>query len=91
MALNIKPIANRVVLEFIPAETRTASGLYIPETVKKRYRKGTVVAIGNGKKDEPLTVKLGDVVLYDSDYETEIKVEGKDYIILEEKNILAIF
>ncbi|NDI97702.1 co-chaperone GroES [Flavobacterium sp. LaA7.5] len=90
MALNIKPIANRVVLEPIPAETKTASGIIIPITVKERYQKGTVVAVGNGKKEIPLTVKEGDTVLYDSDYEIKIKVEGKDYLLLDEENILAI-
>lgn len=90
MALNIKPIANRVVIEQIPAETKTPSGIIIPITVKERYQKGNVVAVGNGKKDEPLTVQEGDVVLYDSDYEIKVKIDGKEYLLLDEKNILAI-
>jgi len=90
MALKIQPIATRVVLEAIPAETKTASGIIIPITVKDRYQKGTVLAVGNGKKDEPLTVKNGDIVLYDSDYEIKVKVDGKEYLLLDEKSILAI-
>ncbi len=64
MALSIKPIADRVVIEPAPAEEKTASGIYIPDTAKEKPQSGKVVAVGNGKVDEPLTVKVGDQVLY---------------------------
>ena len=62
--VNIKPLADRVLVQPAAAEEKTASGLYIPDTAKEKPQKGTVVAVGNGKKDEPLTVKVGDTVLY---------------------------
>ena len=64
MSLNIKPLADRVLVEAMEAETKTASGIIIPDNAKEKPQKGTIVAVGNGKKDEPLTVKVGDVVLY---------------------------
>ena len=90
MALNIKPIADRVVIEPSAAETTTASGIIIPDTAKEKPQKGTVVAIGNGKKDEPLTVKVGDTVLYSKYGGTDLKLEGKDYLMMRESDILAI-
>ncbi|ENA1793534.1 co-chaperone GroES [Flavobacterium psychrophilum] len=90
MALNIKPLADRVLIEPVAAETKTASGIFIPDTAKEKPQKGTVVAIGNGKKDEPLTVKVGDPVLYGKYAGTELKLEGKDYLIMREEDILAI-
>lgn len=90
MALNIKPSADRVVIEAAPAEEKTASGLYIPDTAKEKPQKGTVLAVGNGKKDEPMTVKVGDVVLYGKYAGTELKLDGKDYLIMREDDILAI-
>ena len=88
--LNIKPLADRVVVEPSPAETKTASGLIIPDSAKEKPQEGTVVAVGNGKKDEPLTVKVGDKVLYGKYAGTELKLEGKDYLIMREADILAI-
>lgn len=90
MALNIKPIADRVVVEAAPAEEKTASGIYIPDTAKEKPQRGTVVAIGNGKKDEPITVKVGDEVLYGKYAGTEITYEGKEYLIMRESDIYAI-
>ena len=90
MALNLKPSADRVVIEAAPAEEKTASGLYIPDTAKEKPQKGTVLAVGNGKKDEPMTVKVGDVVLYGKYAGTELKLDGKDYLIMREDDILAI-
>ncbi|TZF85658.1 co-chaperone GroES (plasmid) [Pedobacter sp. BS3] len=90
MALNIKPIADRVVVEAAPAEEKTASGLYIPDTAKEKPQRGTVVAVGDGKKDEPLTVKVGDQVLYGKYSGTEITYEGKEYLIMRESDIYAI-
>ena len=88
--LNIKPLADRVVVEPSPAETKTASGIIIPDSAKEKPQEGIVVAIGNGKKDEPLTVKVGDKVLYGKYAGTELKLEGKDYLIMREADILAI-
>jgi chaperonin GroES len=88
--VNIQPLADRVLVEPAAAEEKTASGLYIPDTAKEKPQKGTVVAVGNGKKDEPLTVKVGDTVLYGKYSGTELTVEGKDYLIMREADIFAI-
>ncbi len=88
--LNIKPLADRVVVEPAPAEEKTASGIIIPDSAKEKPQKGSIVAIGNGKKDEPLTVKVGDQVLYGKYAGTEISVEGKEYLIMRESDIFAI-
>ena len=90
MGLNIKPLADRVLVEPSPAETKTASGLIIPDNAKEKPQKGTIVAVGNGKIDEPLTVKIGDTVLYGKYGGTDLKLEGKDYLIMREADILAI-
>lgn len=88
--LNIQPLADRVVIEPAAAEEKTASGIIIPDTAKEKPQRGTVVAVGNGKKDEPITVKVGDAVLYGKYSGTEITVEGKDYLIMREADIFAI-
>jgi len=88
--VNIKPLADRVLVEPAAAEEKTASGLYIPDTAKEKPQKGTVVAVGNGKKDEPLTVKVGDTVLYGKYAGTELSVDGSDYLIMRESDIFAI-
>ncbi len=90
MAINMKPIADRVVVEAAPAEEKTASGLYIPDTAKEKPVRGVVVAVGDGKKDEPLTVKVGDEVLYGKYAGTEITYEGKEYLIMRESDIYGI-
>ncbi|MCH2034558.1 co-chaperone GroES [Tenacibaculum sp. MEBiC06402] len=90
MGLNIKPLADRVLVEPAAAETTTASGIIIPDNAKEKPQKGTVVAIGTGKKDEPLTVKVGDTVLYGKYSGTELKFEGKDYLMMRESDIMAI-
>jgi chaperonin GroES len=90
MSLNITPLADRVLVEPAAAETKTASGLIIPDTAKEKPQKGTIVAVGNGKKDEPLTVKVGDTVLYGKYGGTELKLEGTDYLMMRESDILAI-
>ena len=90
MALNIRPLADRVLIEPQPAETKTASGLFIPDTAKEKPQKGTVVAVGNGTKDHNMTVQVGDTVLYGKYAGTELKLEGKDYLIMREDDILAI-
>lgn len=90
MAVNIKPLADRVLVEPAPAESKTASGIIIPDTAKEKPQKGTVVAVGNGKKDEPMTVKKGDTVLYGKYAGTELSIDGKDYLIMKEADIFAI-
>ncbi len=90
MALNIKPIGDRVVVEAAPAEEKTASGIIIPDTAKEKPQRGTVVAVGEGKKDEPLTVKAGDQVLYGKYAGTEITYDGKEYLIMRESDIYAV-
>ncbi len=96
MSLNIKPIGDRVVVEAAPAETKTASGIIIPETAQEKPQRGTVVAIGPGRIAEftgtliPLTVKVGDQVLYGKYAGTEITYEGKEYLIMRESDIYAV-
>lgn len=88
--INLKPLADRVIIEAAPAEEKTASGIIIPDTAKEKPQKGKVVAIGTGKKDEPMTVKVGDTVLYGKYAGTEIQVEGKEYLIMRENDIFAV-
>jgi chaperonin GroES len=88
--VNIKPLADRVIIEPAAAEEKTAGGIIIPDTAKEKPQKGTVVAVGPGKKDEPLTVKAGDVVLYGKYAGTEITVDNHDYLIMRESDIVAI-
>ena len=90
MEVRIKPLADRVLVEAAQAEQKTAGGIIIPDTAKEKPQKGTVIAVGNGKKDEPMTVKAGDNVLYGKYAGTEISYEGKDYLIMKESDILAI-
>ncbi|HYG51701.1 MAG TPA: co-chaperone GroES [Flavobacteriales bacterium] len=87
---NIKPLADRVLIEPAEAESKTASGIIIPDTAKEKPMRGKVVAVGSGKKDEPMTVKIGDHVLYGKYSGTEIQVDGKDYLIMKESDIYAI-
>ncbi|MEY5042287.1 MAG: hypothetical protein RLZZ414_1851 [Bacteroidota bacterium] len=88
--VNVKPLADRVLIEPAAAEEKTASGIYIPDTAKEKPQRGTVVAVGTGKKDEALTVKVGDTVLYGKYSGTELNIEGKDYLIMKESDIFAI-
>lgn len=90
MALSIKPIGDRVVIEPAPAEEKTASGIYIPDTAKEKPQSGKVVAAGTGKVDEPMTVKVGDQVLYGKYSGTEFTYEGKEYLIMRESDIYAV-
>lgn len=90
MAVNIKPLADRVLVEPDPAEEKTSSGIIIPDTAKEKPQRGKVIAVGGGKKDEPLTVKEGDTVLYGKYAGTELTVEGNDYLIMRESDIFAI-
>jgi len=90
MSINVKPLADRVIIEPAPAEEKTAGGIIIPDTAKEKPKKGTVIAAGSGKKDEPVTVKKGDTVLYGQYSGTEIKIDGNDYLIMRESDIFAI-
>lgn len=86
----IKPLADRVLVEPKEAETKTASGLYIPDTAKEKPQEGKVIAAGPGKKDEPMEVKVGDEVLYGKYAGTEVTVEDKKYLIVRQSDIMAI-
>ena len=88
--LNIKPLADRVLVEPLEAETKTASGIIIPDTAKVKPQKGNIVAVGPGTKENPVTVKVGNTVLYGKYSGTELKLDGKDYLIMRESDILAI-
>jgi chaperonin GroES len=88
--LNITPLHDRVIVQAAPAEEKTAGGIIIPDTAKEKPQRGTVVAAGPGKKDEPMTVKAGDSVLYGKYAGTEIQLDGKEYLIMRESDILAV-
>ena len=96
MSLNIKPLADRVVVEAAAAETKTASGIYIPETAQEKPQKGTIVAVGPGKFADvsgaliPMTTQIGDSVLYGKYAGTEINIDGKEYLIMRESDIYAV-
>jgi chaperonin GroES len=89
-SVSLKPLADRVLVEAAAAEEKTAGGIIIPDTAKEKPQRGKVIAVGSGKKDEPLTVKIGDSVLYGKYAGTEINIEGKEYLIMRESDIFAI-
>lgn len=88
--INVRPLADRVMVKPAEAETKTAAGIIIPDTAKEKPMKGEVVAVGPGKKDEPMTVKVGDQVLYGKYSGTEINVDSEEYLIMRESDIYAI-
>lgn len=88
--VSLKPLADRVLVEPAEAEEQTASGIIIPDTAKEKPQKGSVVAVGTGTKDEPLTVKVGDTILYGKYAGTEITIDGREYLIMRESDIFAI-
>ena len=88
--VSVKPLQDRVLVEPAPAEEKTAGGIIIPDTAKEKPVRGKVIAVGTGKKDEPITVKAGDTVLYGKYAGTEIQIEGKEYLIMRESDIYAI-
>ncbi len=88
--VNIKPLADRVLVQPAPAEEKTSGGIIIPDTAKEKPQKGTVVAVGAGTKDNPITVKTGDNVLYGKYAGTEISFDGEDYLIMRESDIYAV-
>ncbi len=88
--VKLQPLADRVLVEPAAAEEKTASGIIIPDSAKEKPQRGTIMAVGAGKKDEPMTVKVGDTVLYGKYAGTEITVEGKEYLIMRESDIFAV-
>jgi chaperonin GroES len=90
MGLNIKPLGSRVIIESAEAETKTASGIFIPDTAKEKPQRGVIVAAGPGTKDEEVTVKVGETVLYGKYSGTEVSIEGKEYLIMKEADIYAV-
>lgn len=88
--MTIKPLADRVLVEPAAAETKTSSGIIIPDSAKEKPQKGTIVAVGTGTKENPITVSVGDSVLYGKYAGTELQHEGKDYLIMKESDLLAI-
>lgn len=88
----LKPLHNYVLITRIEEENKTASGIYIPDTAKEKPSMGKVVATGKGLKDEPMTVKTGDTVLFGkwASSANEVKLDGKDYILIKETDILGI-
>jgi chaperonin GroES len=87
--ITFKPLADRVLVKPAPAEEKTASGIIIPDSAKEKPQRGEVVAVGGGKKDEPITVKVGDVVLYGKYAGTEITIEGTEYLMMKESDIFG--
>lgn len=88
--MNIKPLADRVLIEPAEAEEKTAGGIYIPDTAKEKPQRGKVVAAGPGTSENPITVKVGDVVLYGKYSGTELEFDGSSYLMMRESDILAI-
>jgi chaperonin GroES len=91
MSVKFKPLADRVLVEPAAAEQKTASGIIIPDTAKEKPLRGTVIAAGSGKKDEPMSVKVGDSILYGQYAGTEIKIDGNTFLIMRESDIYGIF
>ena len=90
MAINVKPLGDRVLVKPLEEKEVKKGDIIIPDTAKEKPQRGTVVAAGPGKKDEPVTVKIGDTVLYGKYAGTEIQIEGDDFLIMRESDILAI-
>jgi len=93
--MKLRPLQDRILVKRVEEETKTAGGLYIPETAKEKPQRGEIVAAGNGKKTEdgkvlPLDVKVGDTVLFGKYAGTEVKVDGEDYLMMREDDLLAV-
>jgi chaperonin GroES len=88
--ITFKPNEDRVLVEAAAAEVKTASGLFIPDTAKEKPQKGKVIAIGDGIKDKPVTVKVGDNILYGKYSGTELTIDGKEYLIMRNSDIFGI-
>ena len=88
--MNIQPLADRVLITPAPAEEKTVGGIIIPDTAKEKPLQGTVVAVGEGKKDEPMILKDGDTVLYGKYAGTEIEYDGEKYLVMRQSDVVAI-
>ncbi|MDR1344882.1 MAG: co-chaperone GroES [Tannerellaceae bacterium] len=88
--MNIKPLADRVLIQPAAAEEKTVSGIIIPDSAKEKPLKGKVIAVGNGTKDEEMVLKQDDLVLYGKYAGTEIELDGEKYLIMRQSDILAI-
>lgn len=88
--MSIKPLADRVLIEPAPAETKTVGGIIIPDTAKEKPLQGKVIAVGTGTKDEEMVLKVGDEVLYGKYAGTEIEHEGNKYLIMRQSDVVAI-
>ena len=88
--MKIRPLHDRILVQRLEEEQKSKGGIIIPDTAKEKPQKGVIVAVGNGKKDEPMTVKVGDIVLYGKYAGTEISIEGDDYLIMKESDIYAV-
>ena len=88
--MTIKPLADRVLIEPAPAETKTVGGIIIPDTAKEKPLQGTIVAVGQGTKDEEMILKEGDVVLYGKYAGPELELEGKKYLVMRQSDVVAI-
>ena len=88
--MSIKPLADRVLIEPAPAETKTVGGIIIPDTAKEKPLQGTIVAVGKGTKDEEMVLKEGDTVLYGKYAGTELEFEGKNYLIMRQSDVVAV-
>ena len=88
--IKLTPLADKVIVQQAEAETKTASGIIIPDTAQEKPQKGNIVAVGKGTKENPITVKVGDLILYGKYAGTEFKFEGEDFLIMKESDILAI-
>ena len=87
--INFKPNEDRVLVQAAPAEEKTSSGIIIPDTAKEKPQKGKVIAVGDGLEDKPVTVKVGDNVLYGKYSGTELTIDGKDYLIMRNSDIFG--
>ena len=85
-----KPLYDRIAVEPVLQEEKTSGGIFIPDTAKEKPMRGKIIAVGNGKPDEPMTVKVGDTVLYGKYAGTELSIDGNDYLIMKESDIYAI-
>ena len=88
--MNIKPLADRVLIKAAPAEEKTAGGIIIPDTAKEKPLQGEVLAVGNGTKDEEMVLKAGDTVLYGKYAGTEVELDGEKYLIMRQGDVLAV-
>ncbi len=93
--MNLKPLADRIVVKVVTSEEKTKGGLYLPDTAKEKPQEGEVVAVGSGKVLEngqklPLELKVGDRIIFSKYAGTEVKIDGDEYVIFSERDVLAV-